>query len=93
MKCAIKKTGLDDFRDEEKFPFREGLIKYLEDVKKEYCKLSFLGRVAVRIAVQNVLMNRLRIVDVVKQHPEILQEKIEDPVIIVGPPRSGARAT
>lgn len=89
VRIAMKETGLADFGDEDKFPFQEGLNKFLEDVEREYPKLTLVGKISILKRTSQVLENRLRIVDVVKQHPEILQEKIEDPVFIVGPPRSG----
>jgi hypothetical protein len=36
-----------------------------------------------------LLINRLEVTQLIKGHPEILEEKIEQPVIIVGLPRSG----
>lgn len=47
------------------------------------------GRVGLLQHAVRVMANRLRIEDLVKRHPEILEIKIDRPIIIAGLPRSG----
>jgi hypothetical protein len=66
--------------------FLKILLKALEDEAQPY--LSFLGRLAVRDTIIQGLAIQMRIVDVIKKHPEILEEKINKPIVIAGPPRT-----
>lgn len=52
-------------------------------------KLSAVGRVTEWERTVGLLVNRLRQQDYVKRHPEILDEEIARPVVIVGFPRTG----
>lgn len=77
--------GPTDFGDE---TFRAGLAKSCESLSTE-AKLSDTGRYLFRMKFVNQLVNRLRIEETFKRHPEIAQEKLEPPVVIVGLPRTG----
>jgi hypothetical protein len=77
--------GLTDFGDES---FREPLRRLLEGLETE-AKLSPAGRVAQWERVVGLLVNRLRQEEWVERHPEILEERIARPVVIVGFPRTG----
>ncbi len=77
--------GPTDFGDP---TFRKGLDRSCEALEQE-AKLSETGRYLFRMKFVNQLVNRLRIEDAYKRHPEIAQEKLEAPVVIVGLPRTG----
>ncbi|MAG34479.1 MAG: sulfotransferase family protein [Deltaproteobacteria bacterium] len=83
--CATENTGLSDFGDEDWCePFRI-LLSDLE----ECADLNFFGRIMTRNDLLTHLEGRLQVVDWFKNHPEVEDEVIEEPVFIVGLPRSG----
>lgn len=85
LASACKRTGLDDFGDPSFLaPFRL-LLNGLE----HEAHLSAFGRIGTRQFLLQLLSSRLLIEDLIKKHPEILDEKIERPIIIAGPPRTG----
>jgi hypothetical protein len=82
---ARELTGLDDFgRD----GFREGLAVYCESVTRE-AQLNELGETAIRANVVGTLVNRLRIVDWAQQHPNVRDERIDAPLVVIGMFRAG----
>jgi hypothetical protein len=82
---AQRSCGLDDFGDELwREPFRV-LIKALE----EEAQLTLMGRLMARSDIILWLSTRLTVTDTLQRHPEILDEKIEAPMVIAGLPRSG----
>ena len=85
IKKAIKKAGSADFGDDD---FREGLVRFLESAEAE-AELTLLGRIMVQGYTIDNLVNRLRLVDWRKKHPEIAEEQIVRPLFIVGLPRTG----
>ena len=83
--AARSSTGLDDFGDDDwEEPFSV-LIRAFE----EEAELNLMGRLCTRSEMINLLQTRLKIVDLVKRHPEILDEPIERPILITGLPRTG----
>jgi hypothetical protein len=82
---AIKKAGCSDFGDED---FREGLVRFLESAEREG-ELTLLGRLMVQGYATGNLVNRLKLVDWRKRHPEVEKEEIVRPLFIVGLPRTG----
>lgn len=83
--AACEQTGIDDFGSDS---FREGLEVYCEAVSAE-AQLSAFGVEAVRGNVCGALVNRLRVVDWAKQHPEVADERINAPIVVVGMFRAG----
>jgi Sulfotransferase family len=81
---ASAATGLDDFGDDE---FREGLARYVEGTNQ--MPLSAMGAAAFQGEVQRLLVNRLHFAKDLKRHPEILDQDLSDPIIIMGMPRTG----
>jgi hypothetical protein len=77
--------GLDDFGDPSFRPALEILCHSLETE----AKLSELGRQLLHGKCVELLVNRLRIEQYFKQHPEIEQEPLAPPLVIVGLPRTG----
>jgi hypothetical protein len=82
---AISETGLDDFGADD---FREPLGVLL-DALDHQAERSAMGRVSAHGQVLQLLKNRLLLEDLVRAHPEILDERIERPIFIVGQPRTG----
>lgn len=83
--AAVAKTGLNDFGPED---FRERLQVQLDAINADPDRTG-LGRMLVFGDDLKYAVNRLRIRELLKQHPEILDIKIEKPVIVIGLPRSG----
>ena len=82
---AMAATGLSDFGgDEWREPFRV-LIRALEDESG----LNLMGRLWARHEILLLLQARLQIEDTYKRHPEIADEEISQPIIILGQGRSG----
>jgi hypothetical protein len=85
MSAAAAEASLDDFGDES---FVEGLTIYLQAVTGE-ARLSDMGVMVIQATMIRNLVNRLRFVDDLKRHPEILDEEIIAPIAILGSPRTG----
>lgn len=84
---AISMTGgYDDFGDDT--GFRERLAVMLQSLDEDV-GLTRGGRITILQHAVRVMANRLRIEALVKRHPEILEIKIDRPIIIAGLPRSG----
>jgi hypothetical protein len=82
---ACLATGLDDFGDELwREPFQV-LVKSLE----EEAQLTLMGRLMARSDIILWLSTRLQVTDTLKRFPQILDEEITAPMVIVGLPRSG----
>ncbi|NND68458.1 MAG: sulfotransferase, partial [Halioglobus sp.] len=82
---AERATGLSDYGDD---LWREPFHVYIKSLEEE-AQLTLMGRLMARNDVIIWLSTRLRVTDVLKCHPEILEEKIRAPMFIVGLPRSG----
>nr|WP_301287238.1 sulfotransferase [Sphingobium sp. OAS761] len=78
--------GLTDFGEDT--GFGERLAVVLQSLAEDE-GLTRGGRITIIDHAIRVMANRLRIEDLVKRHPEILEIQIEKPVIIAGLPRSG----
>ena len=82
---AQSNTGLTDFGEE---PFREPLSVLLRSLREE-AQLNELGRATFRGRIVESLETRLKTQDWISRHPEILDEKIEAPIVIIGLMRTG----
>jgi hypothetical protein len=85
LQTACDNTGLSDFGEDD---FRTPLAMLLKGLEQE-ANLSLLGRIMAKTDLVHTLENRLGFVALFKQHPEIAAQKIERPIFVVGPPRSG----
>ncbi|MEO3760471.1 sulfotransferase [Mycobacterium sp. B14F4] len=85
---ARRATGLCDFGSPY---YREGLERTVEALNHE-ADLTDMGRVIQHATISNALIQRLRIVDTYKQHPEIDDEVVGGPVFVIGLPRTGTTA-
>ena len=82
---AVAATGLDDFGPDD---FRERLELQLAEMNADPERTG-IGRMIMFGDCARNAANRLLIRELLKQHPEILDIPIENPVIVVGLPRSG----
>lgn len=89
MQEAQEKAGLSDFGD---LGFVTSLTKLLDCTARD-CNFHPAGLAEFKEEVVRDLLNRLRFQDDLKRHPEILQEDVSDPIIILGLPRSGTTKT
>lgn len=85
MTEASQQTGLETFGPE---PFREGLTVLSRSISEE-AQLNELGAAAVQGTLVASLSNRLRIFDWIREHPEVRDERIEAPVVVIGMFRAG----
>ncbi|RYD81458.1 MAG: sulfotransferase [Verrucomicrobiaceae bacterium] len=82
---ARRRTGLENFGEGE---FHEALSRLLESCEKE-AHMSFVGKLALKSSVHEVLVNRLRLQKDRENHPAIAGQQIQRPLIITGLPRTG----
>lgn len=77
-------TGTREFRDPSFLPNLEKTLEVPARVE-----MSARGLMGVQANFQRFLVNRLRWEADVEKHPEILDEDVSDPIIVLGLPRSG----
>jgi hypothetical protein len=80
LEQARQDTGLSDFGD---LSFQEGLRVYVDALNRE-ARLNRLGMITARTEIVRVLSNRLRFARDLERHPEILEEELERPIVILG---------
>lgn len=86
LALAIERAGgLSDFGGGN---YRTALQVMCKSLNEE-ANLSLQGRTLLHERLLAQLVNRLVIEDYCKRYPEILQQRIDDPVVIVGLPRTG----
>ncbi len=78
-------TGLDDFGPDD---FREGLAALCESLERD-AHLNDLGDAAFPGMLVGSLSNRLKVVDWIATHPEVVDERIERPIVVIGMFRAG----
>jgi hypothetical protein len=82
---AIRRTGLTDFGADD---FHERLHVQLQSLDEDPY-MGPVGRAGAFSDCVRFAANRLRLEDLLRRHPEILEVEIKRPIIIVGLPRSG----
>lgn len=82
---ACERAGLDDFGGDS---WREGLNLLVETCESAP-GVDPGGRDFVYGQFVDALCNRLRVIDYVKDHPEVNEERIERPLVVLGLPRTG----
>ena len=82
---AKANTGLSDFGEDDWYEPFKVLIKALD----EEAELNLMGRLMTRSEMLNYLEQRLQIEDTYKRHPEIEDQEIVKPLMIIGQGRSG----
>jgi len=85
LTAARQRTGLRDFGPDD---FRERLRVQLQSLEEDPY-LGPVGRIGAYSDCVRFAANRLRLEDFIRQHPQILDVEIRQPIIIVGLPRSG----
>src|SRR5437764_9141099 len=78
-------AGLEDFGSDS---FREGLDAYCRSVANE-AKLNAVGTMGVHGTVVASLANRLRVVDWAARHPDVRDERVDGPLVVIGMFRAG----
>src|SRR6185369_2225983 len=86
LAAARERTGLSDFGDTW---FFEPMDHYIAAANAEG-KLTGDGFAGQTETILKGLASRLRMVDDIKRHPEILEEEIEVAAVILGLPRTGS---
>lgn len=89
IQTAMRRTGLRDLGDETLFPFREGMKVFLDTAQDPATRMTAMGRLRFSELVIQLVMTRLKVQELISKHPEILEEKVDSPIFIVGLPRSG----
>lgn len=89
LQKAREESGLSDFNDEH-LAFVLGKMQqcFAQDLQVDANGL----RLSVNTTIRQ-LVNRLRFEVDLKKHPEILDEEVDDPIVILGFPRSGTTKT
>ena len=85
LKAAVEKTGLSDFGADD---FRERLRVWLQSAEED-ATAGPVGRLGLWSDCVRYAANRLRLEDLIRRHPQILDVEIVRPIIIAGLPRSG----
>jgi hypothetical protein len=91
LDAARAATGLDDFGDDDApggGAWREPFGTFVRALEEE-ADLHLLGRIMARNEIVRALVNRLEVGATLARHPQILDERIESPVLVVGTGRSG----
>jgi Sulfotransferase family len=88
LKAVKTNTGLSDFGSDDWYEPFQVLVKSLD----QESELTLMGRLMARSDLILYLQARLQIEDTYKRHPEIEDEQIEKPILIVGQGRSGTSA-
>lgn len=83
--AVVKAGGLDDFGP-------DGWQEPLEVLCRAYrteAGLSDFGTVSIHAQLVQFLTNRLLIAEVIRRHPEALEQEVRAPIVIAGLPRTG----
>src|SRR5436190_4755718 len=88
LDAARAATSLSDFGDP---TFHDGLEVLVDSIERE-ASANALGRAALEGQLTAYLIERLRIEDWYRRHPEIDDQKVDVRVFITGLPRTGTTA-
>ena len=86
LERARERSGLEDFGD---LWFLEPMQHFVDAANAE-SRSTAAGRASQAETTVNGLVNRLRMIEDIKQHPEILDEDVRVAGIILGLPRTGS---
>src|ERR1700760_2284064 len=89
LRKAQASTGLADWGEDQSF--RTGLSIFIDAI--ESMNPAPVLRAQARGRILHVLETRLRLVEDARQHPEIVAQKIEAPLVVIGLPRTGTTIT
>jgi hypothetical protein len=82
---AVEATGLDDFGD---WAWRDGLDALTASLAAD-AALNDAGRYVLRSWTHDRLVNRLRVVDWLRGHPEVHDLPVRAPIVVAGMLRTG----
>lgn len=85
LERAVEAAGADDFGD---VSFRNGLVRLVESLEDE-ARPTALGTAMAETALLSTLTNRLRVEAWWAGHPQLADEQVASPIVIVGMSRSG----
>jgi hypothetical protein len=85
LAAAQQATGLTDLGDPTVIPALHRLVNALNTE----AKLSARGEQSVAADLTATLINRLKVEDYLRKHPELLERPIEKPLFVFGLPRTG----
>jgi hypothetical protein len=85
LDAARETTGLDDLG---RGTWREGAERLVDALNRD-ARLTEIGQVIASSEITEYLTSRMRVVDWVRQHPEIGRRDIRPPIVILGQPRTG----
>ncbi len=85
LAAAREQTGLTDLGDDR---ILEGLT-ILVDAMNGEAKLTERGDASTTARTTQMIANRLRVIDYLKAHPELLDRPVEKPMFVFGLPRTG----
>ena len=88
LRAAVEQTGISDYGDP---GFREPFEILLRSIEAD-AALNDIGRLAAPALIQQLLVNRLQLVDTWKRHPEIGEGQVRRPIFILGLSRTGTTA-
>jgi hypothetical protein len=83
--AACRQTGLSDFGDED---YRSGLAAYVDSLHRDK-SFHFVGKLVTSQLIIQRLRARLKTVETLKHHPELVQGKLDRPLLVMGSVRSG----
>ncbi|WDP90238.1 MAG: sulfotransferase [Desulfobacter sp.] len=89
MERAIKTAGLEDFGGN---TFEQGLEALIGSLNSDLNLNEGTAGYFQQLITQ-ILINRLQVTQLIKDHPEIADEEIKAPIFIVGLPRTGTTIT
>ncbi|MCE7795315.1 sulfotransferase [Sphingobium sufflavum] len=85
LAAAREQTGLSDLGDDR---ILEGLHVLVDSLDRE-AKLTERGAAGTVARITKMIANRLRVVDYLKQHPDLLERPVARPIFVFGLPRTG----
>lgn len=85
LENAVTASGLEDFGGD---TFESGLEALIDSLNNDL-DLGEGTAKYFRQMITQILVNRLQVTQLIKDHPEIQHEEIEAPIVIVGLPRTG----
>ncbi len=85
LQQAVDKTGLENTQDQQ---FLEGMTAFLSSANKSGGFHAF-GRFYLKQLVIAMLVHRLKLAELLREHPDIQQQRLPQPLFVIGLPRSG----
>lgn len=87
--AAAKSVGLSDYGPPD---FEEGLRMACESAEDPDARLDIVGRAVVEATLKRILTNRLLWWNAKKTRPEVFEQPLIAPLVVVGLPRTGTTA-